>query len=153
LWTTPIRMPELADMLHRLERGEISVREVVAESLRKGTEEEGAAHAAALAVLREVADLEAIIRTSKSAAKRDAAAQKRAEVLTSSELHEKQLNRITSRIERYLRQIERAERHIGRVAEELGIDVDEALAATPRDIERWRRKGAADDVLRTWTEA
>ncbi|HEY8432821.1 MAG TPA: sigma-70 family RNA polymerase sigma factor [Sandaracinaceae bacterium] len=153
LWTTPIRMPELADMLHRLERGEISVREVVAESLRKGTEEESAAHATALAVLREVAELETIMRTSRSAAKRDAAAQKRAELLTSIEFHEKQLHRITNRIERYLRQIERAERHIGRVAEELGIDLDDALAATPRDIERWRRKGASDELLRIWTEA
>ncbi len=153
LWTTPIRMPELAEMLHRLEAGEISVREVVAESLRKGTDEETVAHDAALAILREVAELEAAIRTSKSAAKRDAAAQRRAEVLTSIELHEKQLNRITTRIERYLRQLERAERHLARVATALGIELEDALAATPRDIERYRKRGADEQVLRVWTDA
>lgn len=153
LWTTPIRMPELAEMLHRLEAGEISVREVVAESLRKGTDEETVAHDAALAVLREVAELEASIRASKSAAKRDAAAQRRAEVLTSIELHEKQLNRITARIERYLRQLERAERHLARVATALGIELEDALAATPRDIERYRQRGADEQVLRVWTDA
>ncbi|MCZ7684748.1 MAG: sigma-70 family RNA polymerase sigma factor [Sandaracinaceae bacterium] len=153
LWTTPIRMPELAEMLHRLEAGEISVREVVAESLRKGTDEETVAHGAALAILREVAELEAAIRTSKSAAKRDAAAQRRAEMLTSIELHEKQLNRITTRIERYLRQLERAERHLARVATALGIELEDALAATPRDIERYRRRGADEQILRVWTDA
>lgn len=153
LWTTPIRMPELAEMLHRLEHGEISVREVVAEALRKGTDEEAAAHEVALAALREVAELEAAMRSARTAGKRDEAAKRRAEVLTSIELHEKQLNRITGRIERYQRQIERAQRHIARVAPLLDMSIDEALAATPRDVERLRKKGADENALRALTEA
>lgn len=153
LWTTPIRMPELAELLHRLEHDEISVREVVAESLRKGTDEETAAREETLVALRRVAELEATMRGARTAPKRDEAAQKRAEVLTTLEFHEKQLNRITTRIERYLRQIERAERHAERVAPLLGMTIEEALATTPRDIERLRKKGADENALRALTEA
>ncbi|MBZ0119717.1 MAG: hypothetical protein K8H88_22200, partial [Sandaracinaceae bacterium] len=54
LWTTRIRMPEIGEMQQRLEADEISVREVVAESLRKGTDEESAARQEALDALRKV---------------------------------------------------------------------------------------------------
>ncbi len=153
LWTTPIRMPELGELLSRLERGEISVREVVAESLRKGTEEETAAHDAALAALRQVAELDEVIKNTKSAQKRDEAAQRRAEVLTSIELHEKQLERITTRIERYVRHIERAERNLARVSDVLGMPVEELATATPRTVERLRKKGADENALRTLVDA
>lgn len=153
LWTTPIRMPELTELLDRLDRGEISVREVVAESLRKGTEEETAAHDAALAALREVRELEAAMKSAKSAQKRDEAAHRRAEVLTGVELHEKQLERITGRIERYLRQIERAERQIERVASVLDAPASELAAATPAEVERLRKKGVDENVLRTLVDA
>jgi len=153
LWTTPIRMPELTELLDRLDRGEISVREVVAESLRKGTDEETAAHEAALAALREVRELEAAMKSAKSAQKRDEAAHRRAEVLTGVELHEKQLERITGRIERYLRQIERAERQIERVASALGAPIGELLSATPAEVERLRKKGVDENVLRTLVDA
>lgn len=131
LWTTPIRMPELGELLDRLEAGQISVREVVAESLRKGTDEETAAHETALAALREVRELDAQMKSSKSAQKRDQAAHRRAEVLAGVELHEKQLERITTRIERYVRQIERAERNLQRVREALGLSMEDALTTTP----------------------
>ena len=154
LWTTPIRMPELAEMLHRLEQGEMSVREVVAEALRKGTEEEAAAHEATLAALRRVAELEVAMRTARTAAKRDEAAEQRAEVLTTVDLHEKQLDRITDRIERYLRQIERAERQIGRVAPLLGMKAKDALDVTPQKLDQLRKKkDTPDDALRALAEA
>src|SRR5690606_13678149 len=132
---------------------EISVREVVAESLRKGTEEETAAHDAALAALRQVAELDEVIKNTKSAQKRDEAAQRRAEVLTSIELHEKQLERITTRIERYVRHIERAERNLARVSDVLGMPVEELATATPRTVERLRKKGADENALRTLVDA
>jgi len=58
LWRTSIRMPELSEMLQRLENGEMSVREVVAENLRKGTEEEAQALQDTLQKLRQVNDIE-----------------------------------------------------------------------------------------------
>lgn len=153
LWTTPIRMPELGDMLTRLERGEISVREVVSESLRKGTEEESAARENALAALRQVSELDAAIKNAKSAQKREEAVARRAEILTGIDFHEKQLERITSRIERYVRHIERAERNIRRAAEALGMPADELMSATPRTVERLRKKGADEATLRLLVDA
>src|SRR5690606_29055034 len=58
-----------------------------------------------------------------------------------------------TRIERYLRQIERAERQMERVADALDLPVEEVLAATPADIERLRKKGADTNALRTLADA
>jgi RNA polymerase primary sigma factor len=153
LWTTPIRMPELAELREQLESGAISVREVVAESLRKGTDEEASAHASALAALQEVAALDAAGRAARAEAEREVAMVRRAEVLTGLELHEKQLNRITGRIERYLRQIERADRQIERAAPTVGLSGEEASTLTPRRLEELRRGGADEGACRALGEA
>jgi RNA polymerase primary sigma factor len=153
LWTTPIHMPELAEMLAQLDSGAASVREVVAESLRKGTDEEATAHATTLATLREVAALDAAAKTAATEEERDAAWVKRAEILTGLELHEKQINRITGRIDRHLRQIERAERQIERAAPILGLTLQEATSITPRRLDELRRSGADDSAARALGDA
>jgi RNA polymerase primary sigma factor len=153
LWTTPIRMPELPELLAQLEGGEISVREVVAEALRKGTEEETAAHETTLAALRGIAALDAEIAAAPDASARDSAAQRRAELLTSVDFHEKQLERITRRFDRYLRQLERADRTLERAATALGITTDAAAALSAKDIEKLRKKGAEEGDLFALAEA
>jgi RNA polymerase primary sigma factor len=153
LWNTSIRMPELSELLQRLENGEISVRSIVAANIRKGTEEEAEAHEATLAKLRRVADLEATIRTTRSASKRDMLARERTEVLTSIDFHEKRLDRILGRIEGYLQRLERAEQNIRRVAPSLSVALGDALNATPKDIDRLRREGTSPRALRALRDA
>lgn len=153
LWTTPIRMPELSELLQRLENGEISVRGIVAASIRKGTVEETEAHEITLAKLRKVAELEAAMRATRSASKRSRFAKERTEVLTSIDFHEKRLDRIIGRIDGYLKRLERAEREIRRVAPSIGLDVEDALNATPQDIERLRGRGVSAAAIRPLRDA
>lgn len=140
LWTTPIHMPEIREMLEQLERGEISVREVIAESLRKGTEEEGEAHGETLARLRRVVELDEQLAQARTATQRDELTMARAEVLTGLELHEKKLDRIYRRIDGYLKRIQRAERSIARLAPRVGLSVADAKELSVRELER---RGAA----------
>ncbi len=153
LWRTSIRMPELSEMLQRLENGEMSVREVVAENLRKGTEEEAQALQDTLRKLREVNDIEHRMRTARSASKRAALVEERAQVLCSIDFHEKRLERITNRLEGYLRQVERAERTIRRAVGRLEIDFDEAVQLSPAAIERLRKRGADSTAVRAIRDA
>jgi RNA polymerase primary sigma factor len=153
LWTSPLRMPELAELREQLEAGAISVREVVAESLRKGTEEESAAHEAALATLRRVGELDAEIAKAAQGTQREALALERAETLTNLELHEQQLARITARVSRYLRLIERADRQLARVAPLVGISETAAATLSPRALEELHRGGADDRAVHELAEA
>lgn len=121
LWATPIRMPEIGRMRARLENGEISVREVVAAQIRKGTEEEAQAFAVTLGALQEIARLDDRIASTRSAPKIAALRAQRAELLTGINFHEKKLEAIFTRFADYSRRIARAER---------------MAAQTPRDARR-----------------
>lgn len=136
LWTTPIRMPELAELLQRLEGQDISVRDVVAEALRKGTEEEADAHKATHALLTQVSKLEAQIRAAKNGKRVDQLRLERAETLTRIDFHEKQLARITNRIESYLQTIERAERDVKRYGQRLKLTANEVFGDNHIALER-----------------
>jgi RNA polymerase primary sigma factor len=153
LWTTSIRMPELSELLQRLENGEMSVREIVAANIRKGTEEEAEAHEETLRRLRKVAELEAAMRGTRSASKHAKLARQRAEVLGGIDFHEKQLDRILDRVDGYLKRLERAERNIRRVTPSLPLGLEDALRATPKDIERLRREGASPAAIRALRDA
>ncbi|MGF1466240.1 MAG: sigma-70 family RNA polymerase sigma factor [Sandaracinaceae bacterium] len=136
LWTTPVRMPEIHELRHRLEAGEISVREVVADALRKGTEEEAQAHEVTLATLRRVGDVEAQLRSTKSAERREELTLRRAELLTTIDFHEKQLARITDRLEGYLLRVERAERTVRRRGPALGLETEDVFGASSAALDR-----------------
>ncbi|MGE0785435.1 MAG: sigma-70 family RNA polymerase sigma factor [Sandaracinaceae bacterium] len=109
LWKTPIALPELAQALDKLERDVISVREVVATPLRKGTEEEAAALADTLTKLREVSRLDAAIKASRSASKQRKLREERASVLLTIDFHEKLLDKLCGRFERLARRVAQAE--------------------------------------------
>ena len=152
LWRTSIRMPELSEMLQRMENGEMSVREVVAENLRKGTEEEAQAFEDTVAKLRRVMDVEHRMRSARGS-KREALVEERAQVLCSIDFHEKRLERITNRLENYLRQVERSERTIRRAVGRLAIGFDEAVQLTPAQIDRLRKRGADEGAVRAIRDA
>ena len=152
LWSTPIRMPELAELLHRLQNEEISVREVVAEMLRKGTDEETAARELTLAKLRQVAELEQAGRAVRSTDKRAELAAERATLLRSIGFHEKQMDRITGRMLGYLDRIERAERAVARVAPQLAEDTAAILGGSAQSLERLRRR-VGEEKLRKLRDA
>jgi RNA polymerase primary sigma factor len=134
LWTTPVRMPELAEILHRLEDGDISVREVVAAHLRKGTPEEAEALEQTTGVLRQVAKLDQTLK-SASGSRRARAVADRAALLRSVTFHEKVLERIHGRLEGYLDRIERAERTVRRQGGSLGVTAEIAFADSPKALE------------------
>ncbi|MCA9604788.1 MAG: sigma-70 family RNA polymerase sigma factor [Myxococcales bacterium] len=128
LWTTPITMPEIGRMCARLEKDEISVREVVAAALRKGTDEETAARDATLLVLRQIVALDQRIAAGRGGKKLEALRAERAELLRGIDFHEKPLGRITRRLTGYLGRIERAEReraHDPREARRLLSEIEE----------------------------
>ena len=152
LWTTRIRMPEIGEMQQRLEADEISVREVVAESLRKGTDEESAARQEALDALRKVTSLDAELRKARGEKEREIVAE-RARVLRGIDFHEKQLTRITARFASYLDQLERAERMIDECASALGLSADKLRGASARELERLGRKRTAAEVARRLDDA
>ena len=110
LWTTDIAMPELLEMFTALDRGEISVREVVSANIRKGTEEERLAHEATLSGLRRVMELDVVLRTSRSERRRAEAREERADELRRIRFHEKKLNPIVDRLDGYLTRVRQAER-------------------------------------------
>jgi len=114
LWNTPIAMPELRDLHAALASGDISVREVVAANIRKGTEEEAQALDVTLAALQRMVELDSQISSTRSEKKREAARAERARVLTSIHFHEKKLELVVQRLRSYLRRIERADRGLAR---------------------------------------
>jgi len=152
LWSTHIRIPEISEMLVRLEANEISVRDVVAESLRKGTEEETDAREAALASLRRVVALDEQIKEAQGEREAELRSE-RAKVLRGIDFHEKQLLRVTRRFASYLEQLERADKTLGDLASELGVTIEKLHKLGARDLDKLRRKGAGEDVLGSISEA
>jgi len=110
LWNSRLSMPELTEIHDGLASDEMTVRDVVAANIRKGTEEEAAAHAETLSVLRDAMKLDAKIASSRSAKKRDALIAERTAKLREIDFHEKQLERIIDRIDGYAKRIARGER-------------------------------------------
>ncbi|MBX3271786.1 MAG: sigma-70 family RNA polymerase sigma factor [Sandaracinaceae bacterium] len=133
LWRTPITIPEIGRLCARLERGEISVREVIAEQLRKGTDEESVARDQTLAALKQIVALDEQIEATRSAKREEVLRAERAELLFTLDFHEKPLERIVSRLVGYAARIERAEReraHDPREAKRLLAEI-EAQAGQP----------------------
>ncbi len=114
LWTTPIAMPEIQEMYASLASGTISVREIIAANIRKGTVEEAEAHEVTLRALQKIVALDATLASTRSEKRRAAAAAERAETLLGIDFHEKKLEAIVQRVSGYLRRIERAERGLRR---------------------------------------
>ena len=110
LWNTQVALPLIEQLRERLQAGEISVREVVGTTLRKGTEEEAAAHVETLTALQEVAKLDAQIRSTKSATRDLKLREARAAVLRTIPFHEKVLERLYRRIDELRTTLRRAER-------------------------------------------
>ncbi len=148
LWTTPIAMPEIARMCRRLERDEISVREVIAESLRKGTDEETVAREKTLAALKQILEVEGRIAASRNAKKVEALRAERAALLRTVDFHEKPLERIIRRLTGYLGKIERAERereHDAREARRMLAEIEEQTGQ-PIELVRATAAGLRDAV-------
>ncbi|MCB9597443.1 MAG: sigma-70 family RNA polymerase sigma factor [Sandaracinaceae bacterium] len=138
LWNTPIAMPEIARMCSRLEKEEISVREVISEHLRKGTDEESVAREQTLATLRAIVGLDASIAACRNAKRREVLRGERAALLRTLDFHEKRLERITRRITGYLGKIERAERDARHAPREARRQLEEIEAQTGRPIDEVR---------------
>ena len=130
LWHTPLAMPELEEMRIGLETGAISVREVVADSLRKDTEEEAQALDRTLAALRGVEALDRSIRAARGEKRRGALRDERAALLRTVDFHEKKHDQIRRRIEGYARRLRRTARMAPSDARRLRAQV-EAQAGQP----------------------
>lgn len=133
LWNTQVALPLVDSLRIRLEAGEISVREVVGTTLRKGTEEEAAAHVETLTALQQVAKLDAQIRGTKSAAREDKLRAARAAVLGTIPFHEKVLERLYRRIDELRTKLRRAQRADKAEAKRV-LALVEADAGVPKKV-------------------
>ena len=125
LWTSRVNMPELERATDGLEDETMSVREVIAALLRKGTEEEADARSRTLEVLREVRALGQAIDRERRAKKRAMLIEQRADTLRTIAFHEKVIGRITERLLSY----EGRARHVDRSWAARAISAPQAKAA------------------------
>lgn len=137
LATSTVRMPELTDLIERVEEEDIRMRDVVEGLMTASPEDEAAARAPALRNLkrfkrlekqsrRALKELESGKRMSKKARAKleDELAHcsdERFEALTELRLHERQLERITDRLKDYVHRLEKAETELATAAAGVGV--------------------------------
>jgi RNA polymerase primary sigma factor len=139
LWAlarSSIRMPELTDLIERLEENDIRVRDVVEGMTMSTEDEEDAMRPDALRHLKRlkrlekqnrrlIKELEAAKHTPKARsdleAQLDENCRARFEVLEAVGLHERQLVRITARLKDYVHRLEKAETELATAAQDVGV--------------------------------
>ncbi|MGE3635941.1 MAG: sigma-70 family RNA polymerase sigma factor, partial [Sandaracinaceae bacterium] len=135
-----VRMPELTDLIERVEASEIRMRDVVDGLMTATPDQEEQAKAPALKQLKRLkrlelqsrksrGELESPKRLSKKARtdiehELDACAEERYEALAELGLHERQLERITARLRDYVHRLEKAETELAMAAS--GVHVRDA---------------------------
>ncbi len=144
-----IRMPELTDLIERIEESDIRMRDVLDGMTTSTPEMEAAAEPDALRLLKRlkrlekvnrriIKDLEGDRRIGGAARKRLEAEleenrEHRFEALMALGLHERQLERITSRLRDYVHRLEKAETELAEAAAEVRVRdpqrLEERLAA------------------------
>ncbi len=148
LWAlarSSVRMPELTDLIERLEENDIRVRDVVDGMTTSTEDEEEAMRPGALRNLKRLKRLEKqnrrLIKELDQAAQLPRRSQRsferqleencraRYEELGAVGLHERQLARITDRLKDYVHRLEKAETELATAAQELGIANPAALEA------------------------
>jgi RNA polymerase primary sigma factor len=133
-----IRMPELTDLIERLEENDIRVRDVVDGMTTSTEDQEEAIRPDALRDLKRlkrlekqnrrlIKDLETEAKTRSQKTRRSLERQleqncvDRYEVLDAVGLHERQLARITDRLKDYIHRLEKAETELATSAQDVGI--------------------------------
>ncbi|MEC7520680.1 MAG: sigma-70 family RNA polymerase sigma factor [Myxococcota bacterium] len=146
LWAlarSSIRMPELTDLIERLEENDIRVRDVVDGMTSSTEDEEAEVRPDALRHLKRLKRLEKTNRrllkelegerrlTKRARGDREKEleenCQQRYEVLQELGLHERQLERITDRLKDYVHRLEKAETELATAARDVGVDHPEKL--------------------------
>jgi RNA polymerase primary sigma factor len=140
LWAlarSSVRMPELTDLIERLEENDIRVRDVVDGMTTSTEDEEEAMRPDALRHLKRLKRLEKqnrrLIKDLETAQAKTGKARRRLElyldennrarfeVLEAVGLHERQLARITDRLKDYIHRLEKAETELATAATDVGV--------------------------------
>lgn len=148
LWAlahSSVRMPELTDLIERLEENDIRVRDVVEGMTMSTEDEEDAMRPDALRHLKRlkrlekqnrrlIKDLEQASKLSRPARTRlerqlDENCAARFEVLEAVGLHERQLARITDRLKDYVHRLEKAETELATAAQDVNVKDPSTLEA------------------------
>ncbi|HBQ17909.1 MAG TPA: RNA polymerase sigma factor RpoD [Myxococcales bacterium] len=146
LWAlarSSIRMPELTDLIERLEENDIRVRDVVDGMTSSTEDQEAEVRPDALRHLKRLKRLEKTNRrllkelegerrlTKRARGDREKEleenCQQRYEVLQELGLHERQLERITDRLKDYVHRLEKAETELATAARDVGVNDPEKL--------------------------
>ncbi len=148
LWAlahSSVRMPELTDLIERLEENDIRVRDVVEGMTMSTEDEEDAMRPDALRHLKRlkrlekqnrrlIKDLEQAAKLSRGGRARlerqlDENCAARFEVLEAVGLHERQLARITDRLKDYVHRLEKAETELATAAQDVNVKDPSTLEA------------------------